>query len=272
MKKYFIIGLIILIVISIWIHYSNDLENYENEQKQIEFYVISMKKENRLINIQKQLDKINTGKTDSSKLIINVIDAVVGVDLNQKDLIDQKILSDKYKGNGDPESRQRKGEIGCYMSHSKIYKLIKERNQPGYSVYFEDDFNIVDDDFLNKVNRAIEILKDRDFDIMYLGTNYKNHGEHIKDHVYKIDKGNSLYGAHAILINNKKIDKIIECTKFITVPIDVRLEELCRSDELIGTVIYPHLVLQQFDSMDSTITVGGFTLMENQLTFSPISE
>jgi GR25 family glycosyltransferase involved in LPS biosynthesis len=272
MKRYFIVGLILLIVISVWIHYSNDQETYENEQKQIEFYVISMKKENRLINIQKQLDKINTGKTGDSKLIINVVDAVVGVDLNQKELIEQKILSDKYKGNGEPESRQRKGELGCYMSHSKIYKLIKERNQPGYSVYFEDDFNIVDNDFLKNVNRAIEILKDKDFDLLYLGTNYSNHGENIKENVYKIDKKGSLYGAHAILINNKKIDKIIEHTKFITVPIDVRLEELCRSDELIGTVIYPHLVLQQFGNLDSTITVGGFTLMENQLTFSPVSE
>jgi GR25 family glycosyltransferase involved in LPS biosynthesis len=272
MRRPFIIFLIFLILVTVWINYITDKENYENAEKHIEFYVISMKKENRLANIQNQLDKINSGKSDQNKLVINVVDAIVGVDLNQKELIDKKILSDKFDGNGSPESRERKSVIGCYMSHCKIYNLIKERNQPGYSVYFEDDFNIVDNDFLNKVQNAVEILKDHDFDIMYLGTNHNNHGENIKDYVYKINKGGSLYGAHAILINNKKIDKIIEHTKFITFPIDVRLEQLCRSDELIGTVIYPHLVFQQFDKLDSTITVGGFTLMENQLTFSPVSE
>jgi hypothetical protein len=268
MKRCFIFVLIILIAISFWIHFVTENENYENGQKQIEFYVISMKKENRLANIQNQLDKINSGKTEQTKLVINVVDAVVGVDLNQQELIEKKILSDNYKGNGDFESKQRKSEIGCYMSHCKIYNLIKERNQPGYSVYFEDDFNIVDGDFLKNVERALELSKESDFDIMYLGTNYSNHGEQIKDNLYKIDKGGSLYGAHAILINNKSIDKLIEQTKFITVPIDVRLEELCRSDEIKGLVIYPHLVLQQFDKLDSTITVAGFDIMNIKTTFS----
>ena len=59
MKRCFILVLILLIAISVWINCVTDNENYENGQKQIEFYVISMKKENRLANIQNQLDKIN---------------------------------------------------------------------------------------------------------------------------------------------------------------------------------------------------------------------
>jgi GR25 family glycosyltransferase involved in LPS biosynthesis len=272
MKYYFIALLITLIILSVAMNDNNFSETYENDPKHIEFYVISMKKENRLINIQTQLDKINTGRSDDTKLIINVVDAVIGADLNQHELIDKKILSAEYNGNGEFESKQRKSEIGCYMSHVKIYNLIKERNLPGYSVYFEDDFNIVTDEFLAKVRRALEIMKDKDFDLMYLGTNYGNHGDHIKEDLYHIDKGNTLYGAHAILINNKNIDKIIEQTKYIEVPVDVRLEQLCHGNELVGVVIYPHLVLQQFDTLDSTITVAGFSLLNNNLTFSPVAK
>ena len=218
------------------------------------FYVISMPNEERARNIMVQFDRIYNGTFDSSTIETHVVDAVVGADLNVRELIEQQIISDAYDGNGDAQSAQRKGEYGCYLSHLKVYHTIKTRNRPGYSVCFEDDFNIVEEDFVTTLREAIESMRDKDFDLMYLGTNYENRGTSIQGRVFNIDKSASLFGAHAILINNRRIDHIIAKTQFIKMPIDVRLEELCRTDQLTCSVIYPHLVYQQFGVMRSTIT------------------
>jgi hypothetical protein len=162
------------------------------------------------------------------------------------------------------------------MSHLKIHELIqqKQQNQTSkkYSVIFEDDFNIVSETFVKEIEDSLDILEKEhpDFDLLYLGTNYENHGNVIKNHTYKIDKNNVLYGTHAMLINNAKSDKFINHLKLIKHPIDVQYTDLCKSDALNTYIRFPNLVTQQFDKLNSTITSENF-IRQIQEYFSDFS-
>ena len=50
------------------------------------------------------------------------------------------------------------------------------------------------------------------------------------------------YGMHAYLINNKKIDNIIDMVKIVDTPIDVKIEDLGKLHKLTILVIYPTIV------------------------------
>ena len=105
--------------------------------------------------------------------------------------------------------------------------------------------------------------KKLNFDLLFLGTNTNNHGDLIEDNVYSIDINNVVYGTHAILVNNQNISKIIDKTKFIHLPIDAKFTDLIHNKELDAYVIYPHIVNQQFDTLDSTIS--GFSFYQKLL-------
>jgi GR25 family glycosyltransferase involved in LPS biosynthesis len=251
--------------------YSKETFQPDNNNE-IEFYTITMKKPKRLENIERQLLKLKeNSKTD---IHFHIIDAVIGKELDLDSLIEQGILSREHKGNGGWGSDYHRGEIGCYMSHLKIYQIIQEKNKPGFSVIFEDDFDIGPNNLMEEIQKAIHILdsKKLDFDLLFLGTNGGNHGSVIENNLYSIDYNNVLYGTHAILINNQKIDKIIEKTKLINLPIDVKLTELTYSNQLDAYVIFPHIVNQQFDTLESTLS--GFSFYKKMIydMFTPYIE
>ena len=138
-----------------------------------------------------------------------------------------------------------------------LYNIIKEKNKPnGYSLIFEDDFSIIDENFKETLNNSLEILKDIDFDLLYLQNNAyltkKNRGDNIKENVYYFDKTDSFYGTVAVLVKNKSIDKIIQNTTPINDPLDVQLVSLGIDDKLILLTLYPQIVDQGQD-MPSTI-------------------
>lgn len=244
--------------------YQNQPEAIKTEpfqpNSEIDYYVITMKNKERIENINQQKNKL---KQQGTPIDIELVDAVVGVDLNLNELIKTEILSPHYKsGYGDVEKLKKK-EIGCYMSHLKIYEMIqKQSSNKKYSVIFEDDFNIVSEHFVKEIENSLDILEKKQlyFDLLYLGTNYENIGKLIENHTYAIDKNNILFGTHAILINNQNITKIIKAMTPIKQPIDVQYTELCQSEKLNAYIQFPILVKQQFDKLKSTITSENFEL------------
>ena len=57
-----------------------------------------------------------------------------------------------------------KREIGCYMSHSKLYnKILLDYDEEGieYTIVLEDDFNIELDNFIEDVNKILETVSMR---------------------------------------------------------------------------------------------------------------
>jgi GR25 family glycosyltransferase involved in LPS biosynthesis len=186
---------------------------------------------------------------------IDIFDAVKGDQLNIDDLIESGQIHSKYKDGG---TTYKKREIGCYLSHYSIFKQIKEKRRTDYTIVLEDDFVVVTNDLMHETNEALDkILAEKiDFDVLFLGhinksrdddtSNYSdgNDDYRIIDNIYKVDPEYSLIGTHAYLINNKNIDKLIEATEFMHMPIDNKFKELSKNDTLNVLLIYPTLVNQ----------------------------
>ena len=173
--------------------------------------MISLNKSDRVENIKKQTEIINKMNKDdninNNNITIHFVDAIVGKDLNLELLVKQNIIRDfiiydnsakLFNGN----ILNRKNEIGCYLSHLKVYDIIDEKsnkNKYGYSIVFEDDF-IINDNFLMIVDESITKLQHIDFDLLFLGI-LGGKGDQVIDNIYKTLAGS--YQSHAYLINNR---------------------------------------------------------------------
>jgi len=246
-----IIGILflLLLIIIIWLFdilncIIDGFEINNIEINNIEMYVISLKHKNRLDNIKEQQSKINTN--------IEIFDAVKGDKLNINQLMDDNKIPRGWEKN---EAQHKLREIGCYLSHYNIYTKILNDKLPGYTIIFEDDFNIQTDNFENDVISLIKNSND-DFDMIYLGNWYNNHGTIINNNLYNLDKDNHLIGTHAYIVNNKNIEKIIKATTYIDMPIDHKIYNLGKNDELLVLVVYPTIV----NMIDSPSTIKDMTI------------
>ncbi len=237
-----IIIIIIIVILLLCLLY-NIIEKFINN-KNIDYYVIHMKnsnnKYNNIIKNQKKLKKS-----------INIYNAVIGkdIDLNNLSTIDPRInfnFTYNYIG-----------EVGCYLSHMLLIKsLINSNNK--YTVIFEDDLDILDDNLNDKINEIINKL-DSDFDIIYLGNLNNNYYERIIDNKYTINKLDFLWGTHAYIINNKNAKKIYESLLDINVAIDNKFKNNISNDIIKAYVIYPILVDQNTDELKSDIRPNAIT-------------
>lgn len=210
-------------------------ENFANPeitQDNIKIYVITLRQEQRMINIKNQEKKI--------KQKIELMDAVKGDTLNINELLGSGLLSESYKD----ANKIKKREIGCYMSHMNLYNLIKTNNMQGYTLILEDDCNFLHDNFMDILKESLSKLRNYDFDLLYLGNHNNIHGELVIDNIYKTNNNEQLIGTHCYIVNNKNIDKIIASTKFIDSPIDIKIDYLCKKNELNVLVIYPIIATQ----------------------------
>lgn len=220
---------------------------------EIKIYIISMKPPERLLHIKNQQQKI--------KEKMYIFDAVKGDDLILEKLLNENFLHPSFEGKdlSMNEQKHRMREIGCYLSHMLIYAYIKKfQSKNNYTIIFEDDFNIVIDNFIQKIKSSLEIFNklNIDFDILFLGNTPKNRGKNLKDDIYYVNHNRNLWGTHAYLINNKNIDKIIKYTKIIDKPIDIKLQYLDKQKNLNIFVFYPTIVNPNKE-LPSTILVLG---------------
>ena len=209
-----------------------------DNNSEIKIYIISMKPPERLLHIENQQKKL--------KEKMYIFDAVKGDDLILEKLLNENFLNPSFEGKdlSINEQKHRKREIGCYLSHMLIYTYIKIFDKNNYTIIFEDDFNIVIDNFIQKIESSLKIFNNLkvDFDILFLGNTPKNRGKNLKDDIYYVNHNRNLWGTHAYLINNKNIDKIIKYTKIIDKPIDVKLQYLDKQKNLNIFVLYPTIV------------------------------
>jgi glycosyl transferase family 25 len=243
---YYIITLLVIIILFIILKSFKQFEHFDNFEN-FDIYVITLKNEDRINNINKQQEKID--------LPIQIFDAVNGKNLN---LNDYKIGSG-FKSN----ENYRKREVGCYLSHYNIYKKCKKS---GYTIVFEDDFSIDVEKLIEKINNSIKKLKNAniDFDIMFIGNHAWNdkHGNLILDDLYKIGNSEGLGGTHAYVINNKNIDKLINETSNIDEPIDVKIQKMADEGKLNVIKTYPYYV-NTIDSPSTIATGENFTNYNN---------
>ena len=246
----YIIPIFLIIIVVIFDYYKINIsrtEFFDNNYKSVDIsdlYVITLGKEERMLNIKNQQSKINKK--------INIFDGINGLKLNLDELKRKNMLSDNP--NLSKNKNHAKREIGCYLSHLNIFKKIKKNNKKGYTIIFEDDFLINTDNLLEDVKKAIKTLnsKNINFDFLFLGNSTNNYGAHIVDNLYNIDNNKKLYGLYGYVVNNKNIDKIIDKTNKIDRPIDVIIQDLSYNNIFDTYVLYPHLINHQW-SYKSTV-------------------
>ena len=224
-------------------------EGFENNDNKIKMYVISLRREDRLKNIEEQRAKINNNH-------LEIFDAIKGDSLNIEKLMDDNIISRIWE-NG-PSYKKR--EIGCYLSHHYIYnKIVTHHQEDDYTIIFEDDFKIESDDFLGDVNNAIK-LTDGNFDILFLGNTNNNRGKLYDKNIYHVNNNESLNGTYCYMVNNKNIGKIISETEDIDMPIDLKINDLYNKNKLNVLVMYPTIVAHSSESSNiRDMTVETFT-------------
>jgi len=226
---YFI--LIFTLILSLCCNFTerNITEMLENKKK-IDYYVISLKvSEDRLKNIKQQQQKLNKK--------INIFEAVNGdnIDINN---VSNQIVADSFK----EQSKHRKREIGCFLSHYYILKLIKSNNVPdGYTVIFEDDFDIIKDNLHEHLENALEYMSQYEFDMLYIHTLSNNMGENLVKDVCHIDFNKDFYGTQAYLVKNSSIDKLLESTWIIDAPIDHKYTNAIKANKIKAYTFCPHL-------------------------------
>ena len=178
--KYILWFSIIFIIISIFVLYYLKLklnqEGFENivelpssyDLSKIDYYVITMGQQKRLDNINKQTAKLNS-MNPGDPITITKIDAVKGDDLDLVELvkdgkITKEIITEYIYYGMEKNIKNRKYEVGCHGSHMKTYKTISDGiknnkiDKNGYSIYFEDDFEI-QDNYFEELQKAIDYLK-----------------------------------------------------------------------------------------------------------------
>jgi len=215
-----------------------------SDQDIFDLYVITLGKEERMLNIRNQQSKINKK--------INIFNGINGLQLDVNNLKEKNILA--HDPSLSSNENHSKREIGAYLSHIGIYKEIKKNNKDGYTIIFEDDFLINSPNLLEEVKKSIQTLNDKNinFDFLFLGNTTNNYGEHIADNLYNLDNNNNLYGLYGYLVNNKNIDKIIDNTSKIDRPIDNMIQDLSYINVFNTIIINPHLINHEY-SFKSTV-------------------
>jgi len=144
------------------------------------------------------------------------------------------------------------GQIGAYLSHFGIIeKIMNEKNNNelkyDYSVIFEDDVTYFKN--TNPIEKTKKIINDLnsinfDFDLIYLGNYNNNKGTNIINNIYQLDKNKKCWGAHALLINNKNIEKIYNSVLKIKDEIDNHYLISGIKKEINCAVVYPSIFFQ----------------------------
>ena len=130
-----------------------------------------------------------------------------------------------YDGMKDKESRNKnikRGEFGCWVSHTELWKKIAYSNKT--SIIFEDDINF-SSNFQNKLNDILTEGKDLEYDILLLSHNWHTKKVSITNNISTIGL---FYGLQGYMITPKcakyLINKYPNIEK-VSKPLDVVLGE-----------------------------------------------
>lgn len=185
----------------------------------ISYYIIHCEKHvERLKNIERVKKDLN-------------VELFEGVEITASE------ISEKFPEISLVESGFRnKGELGCYLSHYSLLKKIKD--EPGYSVIFEDDVK-----FEKGLHEKIEQIIQEDFDMVFLGNLQNARGAHVKHNIYKPPRG-ALWGTHALLFKNENVHKIIDTLTTMEMAIDNQYKKRFDEGRINAFVIQPNLCVQ----------------------------
>jgi GR25 family glycosyltransferase involved in LPS biosynthesis len=187
-------------------------------------YMINLKRKKHIAdNSLQKLISLTDVDEDNLFSNIKIYEAVDGQLLDKETINNNITLKTKYtlKNPSSYDDIRSVGEIGCYLSHTNIWKEIVSNNYNN-CIIFEDD--VIPDKNYEKIIKYIEDVPD-DYDIAYLGWwTRKNMRNNNKNSNWLYTDNNSektnVLGLYAYIISNKGAKKLLSKA----FPIDVQLD------------------------------------------------
>lgn len=256
MNKKLIILLIIILIFILYnynkiFNYLFNSDNFINIQKtNIDCHVIHMiKSDDRIPNILEQSKKINYP--------VHLFNATNGKDLDLHALIKSGFIDQIYY------NRIKNPSVyGCYMSHYKLIEMLLNKYQihqlnTEYSIIFEDDFNIVSNNFTQEVDNIVKQLENKkyDFDIILLGSEGYHNGKEIIPNVFTYGPTGHAFCLHGYLVNNKNLNKIYNVISYVDEAIDWKVMLSAQKGLLNLLLVKPDLVKQHSYSDNNNTTM-----------------
>lgn len=187
-------------------------------------YMINLERKKHVA--EKSINKLLNLTNSNEKNIFSKIEIYKAVDgqlFNKDDINNNITLKTKYtlKNPSSYDDIRSVGEIGCYLSHTNIWKNIVANNYNNCLI-FEDD--VIPDKNYEKIIKYIENIPD-DYDIAYLGWwSRKNMNNYNKNSNWLYTDFNSekpnVLGLYSYVISNKGAAKLLSKA----FPIDVQLD------------------------------------------------
>jgi collagen beta-1,O-galactosyltransferase len=187
-------------------------------------YMINLKRKKHVAdNSLGKLSSLTDSDENNIFSNIQIYEAIDGQLLSKDDINNNLTLKAKYtiKNPSLYDDIRSVGEIGCYLSHTNIWKEIVNNNYNN-CIIFEDD--VIPDKNYEEIIKYIEDVPNN-YDIAYLGwwsrknMKYYNVNSNWLYTVNHLEKPNIL-GLYAYIISNKGANKLLSKA----FPIDVQLD------------------------------------------------
>jgi len=173
-----------------------------------------------IISLLNRTDRRNNIVSTMDWLDYTFIDAVPGSDINVSKLIKAGVLNESFY---DPAGILNKNIIGCSLSHIKAWTEFKESGE-SIGLILEDDAVYTPSYELEKLQLDIDKL---DWDVIYLGKHEKYiTGMAETKLISRVLYGHGGWGAHAYLINQSSVDKLIAKYQPIKLAVDVFIDHM----------------------------------------------
>ena len=176
--------------------------------------------------------------------------ADLNIDAERFDAINAGLIDTRHLDFGCKKKVLNNAEIGCFLSHRDIYKMIKAEGWETTLILEDDCLFLEDYDFT--VELALRDMPE-DWDMLYLGQhNYdsikiaqsiegRTHAikEQISGRLYKASR---CWLTHAYIVRQKAVDTLIKGTEVLYASIDGVLADV--QEGLNVYAIYPNIVKQ----------------------------
>jgi GR25 family glycosyltransferase involved in LPS biosynthesis len=173
-----------------------------------------------IISLLNRTDRRSNILSTMDWLDYTFIDAVPGSDINVSKLIKAGVLNESFY---DPSGAVNKNIIGCSLSHIKAWVKFKESGE-SIGLILEDDVVYTPSYNLEELQPDIDKL---DWDVIYLGKHEKYiTGLAETKMVSRVLYGHGGWGAHAYLINQTSVDKLIAKYQPIKLAVDVFIDHM----------------------------------------------
>ena len=147
--------------------------------------------------------------------------AILGMDIYEDFKNNNRFLKNGYN--------LRPHQIGVWQSHYVIWKQMIEENIDKLYI-FEDDCLFVND-FKNMYNKTLNLLKDKEYNIVFLG--YSGSNVDINKELYLLNTGVPRC-THSYILSLNGAKKLVEKLKIIDYPIDEIIGRMFHKKELNG--------------------------------------